>query len=104
MSIDHNYLTVGVGGGFQFKYKKVILELCLMYVAPWHIRSQMSNGDRIKTLRTIINQQGYTRLMQSLRGYCHTIDSRLLPDTKGKTSVEWSTLWDIPRTILESSH
>lgn len=76
---------VGLGGGFQFKYKRHMLELCLMYVAAKTLRDAMSTEEKITRLRqNIESNSGHLELLQSLKGYIHTIDTRI---QEGSTST-----------------
>ncbi|KAF6029695.1 FBXO4 [Bugula neritina] len=68
----------GFGGGFQFKYKRCMLELCLMYVAPKSLRDAMTVEQQIEMLESKMTDGSYLQLLQTLHGYIHSIDTRIL--------------------------
>lgn len=76
-------MFLGHGGGFQFKYKHHMLELCLMYVAARKLREVMSEEQKIAQLEEKMNDEGYLQLLHSLDGYVHTIDARIKENSNG---------------------
>ncbi|XP_067936964.1 F-box only protein 4-like [Watersipora subatra] len=78
----------GAGGGFQFKYKRHMLELCLMYLAPKLLREAMTVEQKIEQLKKMMESTGYSELLTSLKGYIHTIDSRILEGVTEKNTIE----------------
>ena len=62
-----------------------MLELCLMYVASKVVRDNMSIEAKISKLKENMNSAGFVELLESLKGYIHTIDTRIMEGSSGET-------------------
>ena len=64
-----------------------------MYLAPKLLREAMTVEQKIEQLKKMMESTGYSELLTSLKGYIHTIDSRILEGVTGRLTSDPSSLF-----------